>query len=411
MTAHRIAWRRDVTSMEVASRRLPLSRWLARRRQDETDASRAAWLVETFREVCWTAGLCQDTESCAGIPGSATPTVSGVCLGGIERLTIQMRAGQKLSDFERVASRLAEGLRVSRVRFRQKRPGTIVIELLRVDPLDSPVEGVAALTSAADPFLVGQIDTGEYLRVALSELAHIIVQGQTRSGKSRWTYAALAQYAGAPDVLICGSDVTGILLRPFVGTRHDQYLALGSGDVTRHAEALEALVAEMDARIARMPERLDVFPCTPVDPYLLTVIEEMPGLLRAAAAYDAANKKDKTQVKPRILAAYGRLIAEGAKVGVRLLIIAQRADADIVGGFERGQAPLRLSFRVDKAEAVRMLHPAAATETCEEHLSCPAGRALISAPELPAVRMRSPHQGDYGAFLDQVRSLAPVGVE
>ncbi|WP_158071650.1 hypothetical protein [Pseudonocardia sp. Ae717_Ps2] len=43
-----------------------------------------------------------------------------------------------------------------------------------------------------------------------------------------WCYSALAQLARLDDVLIAGSDLSGLLLgRPYVGTRHHEWQATG----------------------------------------------------------------------------------------------------------------------------------------------------------------------------------------
>ena len=41
--------------------------------------------------------------------------------------------------------------------------------------------------------------------------ADTVVQGVTRSSKSGWTYGALAQMAGRPELLIAGCDPAGLL--------------------------------------------------------------------------------------------------------------------------------------------------------------------------------------------------------
>ena len=43
--------------------------------------------------------------------------------------------------------------------------------------------------------------------------ADTVVQGVTRSSKSGWTYGALAQMAGRPELLIAGCDPAGLLWR------------------------------------------------------------------------------------------------------------------------------------------------------------------------------------------------------
>lgn len=402
-----VTWRREQSPHAEVSR--GLARWLDRRRQDRWDEQHAASLVERFLAAAYGAGLCRDTESCAGLPGLASPRVLSVVLGDPDRLLVQMMSAQLVRDYEAVADRLAEGLGVPRVRIRVRSHGLIWIELLRRDPLAEPVMLPTGISSVNEQrvVLVG-CETGEELSVCLREVAHIIAQGQTRSGKSRWTYGFLAQIAGCQDVLIAGSDITGLIARAFEHTRHAPYWASGSGDIERHADVLEQLVAEMDRRNAAMPPRLDVFPTSVDDPQIWVVVEELAGLIEAAEAVDALNPAPKTgrgavpRLKDRIKGAYKRLMAEGAKAGMHVLLLVQRAEAGIVGGFARGQASLRITFRVDDVESVKMLHSNVDRVAAEMHSTAESGIALLSGPGLPLLRGRAPHMPDYATFIDLI---------
>lgn len=388
-----ITWSREALASAGASRS-PLTRWFARRRQDERDAERASALVRAFLATAANVGLCQDTESCAGIPGTATPMVRHVRLGeDSDRLMVEVLPGQLVSDYQDKAAQLAEGLGGYRVIIKRRSHKVLSLDVLHHDPLAEQV-----LPEPGPELVLGSLESGQSMTVGLESMAHMIVQGSTRSGKSRFCYGLLVQLVERPDVLICGSDVTGLLLRPFQDTRHFDLQALGSADVTEHLAVLERLVAIMDDRIAKIPEDTDVYPCGVDDPYLFVVLEELPGLLRLAAAHDVSISNKAAKIAPRIRAAFGRLLAEGAKAGLRLLLVSQRADADIIGGFERAQAPLRISFAVDSRDAVRMLHPAAPDELVTAHLTALPSYALVSAPGLPCARLRAPFMGDYGAF-------------
>lgn len=372
-----------------------LMRYQVRRRRDRADQARAASLARGFVAGASGVGLTRDTESCAGIGGMAVPRVHHVCLGRrSDRLTVQMLPGQMVGEYQDHAAELAESLGAEHLRIRRVRHGVLSIEVLYEHPLDEQV------SPTAGPDLVfGSLDSGELLSYGLDSLAHVICQGQTRSGKSRFCYGLLVQLVERSDVLICGSDVTDLLLRPFEGTRHEDLQARGSTNVGEHLAVLQHLVSVMDERITKIPDDRDVFECTDADPYLFVVLEELPGLLRLAAQEDG---KKNGPLQTAIKAAFGRLLAEGAKAGVRLLALTQRADADIIGGFERGQAPLRISFSVDSRDAVRMLHPAAPLDVADAHLSAPPSYALVSAPGLACGRLRSPYMGDYRSYRDAI---------
>lgn len=404
MITSQITWRREGDHEYVGG---PIRRWLDRRRLEQADTDRASELVNRFYATVGGLGLGRDTSSCAGIPGFATPTVAHVVLGStVERLTIRIMPGQLMSEYQDRAAAFAEGLGGASCIFRHRAHGLIIAELRRFDPLESPVDLPPLMTSRAGDILVGLLDNAESLTVTLRAMSHLLVQGQTRSGKSRWTYGFLSQVAGCSDVRVSGSDISGILLRPFIGTRHDELLALGGDDLERHAWVLEQLVAVMNDRLSRMPEDDDVYPTSVDEPYEVVLLEELPGLLKAAKNEDLLRKADKarTPLLARIQGAYGRLLAEGAKTGIRLVILMQRADATIIGGFERGQLPIRISFSVGDPGDVAMLHPTVDIEVAKAHTVAPAARALVSGPGIPLARLRAPEMGDYAQFRANVLS-------
>lgn len=404
MITSQITWRREGDHKYVGG---PIRRWLDRRRLEQADTDRASELVNRFYATVGGLGLGRDTSSCAGIPGFATPTVAHVVLGStVERLTIRIMPGQLMAEYQDRAAAFAEGLGGASCIFRHRAHGLIIAELRRFDPLESPVDLPPLMTSRAGDILVGLLDNAESLTITLRTMAHLLVQGQTRSGKSRWTYGFLSQVAGCSDVRVSGSDVSGILLRPFIGTRHDELLALGGDDLERHAWVLEQLVEVMNDRLRRMPEDDDVYPTSVDEPYEVVLLEELPGLLKAAKNEDLLRKADKTRTPllARIQGAYGRLLAEGAKTGIRLVILMQRADATIIGGFERGQLPIRISFSVGDPGDVAMLHPTVDIEVAKAHTVAPPARALVSGPGIPLARLRAPEMGDYAQFRANVIS-------
>jgi DNA segregation ATPase FtsK/SpoIIIE-like protein len=128
----------------------------------------------------------------------------------------------------------------------------------------------------------------------------------------------------------------------------------------------------MDRRIAEMPPGHDSMPITPACPLLVVVGEEIPGLFRVLGV---ANR----DLEKRARALLARLVGEGRKAGIRVLLVAQRADANIIGGYERGQASHTISFRVDSMSALSMLHADADKAIAAEHSTAPPGVALLSA--------------------------------
>lgn len=376
--------------------------WRARKREDRLAEQQASALVAAWLRTAYGAGLGADTSSAAGIPGMSVPQVVSVNLDEPVRLLVRLRPAQVMGDLVKVADRLAEGLNVPRVRITQRAHGFVRVELLRTDPLGDVVDFPGLVRSVHEPVLIGRDENGPDLRVSLVDSGHGIIQGQTGSGKSMFCYSLLGQLPDAPDVIVAGSDPSGLLLGPWAA-REPSWVASGtSGGAQAHLDVLDALVSEMDRRIGSLPAGCDKLPISEATPLVLVVLEEFAGLIRLASR---APKPPAGQPKlvDQIQGQVGRLLSEGRKAGIRVLLIAQRADANIIGGYERGQATLRLSFSVDSADAVKMLHSGVDAATVEAHATAPKGVALLSAPELPLLRIRGPYlPGEYAAYCELV---------
>jgi hypothetical protein len=377
-------------------------RW-ARRREQRRRARRQAQAWE-LQDVLVGRELFQYGHANLGYRTVNVPRVVAFEDGPPPAFIVRPLAGQVVSDFTDHAAAIAECLDVARVRITRQADGLIRVELLAVDPLDTVVaEGPALLTSAAGPVLLGVDDVDSRYRISPVQLGHTVIQGQTRSGKSAFCYWLLSQMASAPDLIVAGSDPTGLLLRPFAGTVHEPWQVLGMGDPDAHIKLLRDLVTEMDNRIATIPSRRDQIIPDDTCPLIMVILEEYAGLLRAVEDSGSGRKSARAGEVQRLVA---RLLSEGHKAAIRLVIILQRADAAVLGGFERGQCSVRISFRVDTADAVVMLHPSGRAEA-EQHATCPPGLALLSAPGVQLARIRAPYLGDgsdglYGVYADLV---------
>lgn len=368
----------------------PRRRWLtgtrsgAYRRDADALADRHRW-SGVWRAAAEGAGLSRTVNVAAG-QTIITPDLVAVAGGPPLALVVRLMPGQLTADVTAVADRLAPALGAARVRVVGLSDGVHVrLELLDVDPLEQPRHR----DPHAPAGLIGYGEDGDPLAIPWPRRGHALVQGQTGSGKSVWTYGQLADAATDPAVLVTGLDPSALLWRPFTGTRHAEWQVGGvGGDLAAHVALLERLVATMDDRIGAMPPDRDAVVTGPDLPVLLVVLEEYAGLLRVA---DVTDKK----IGARVRALVARLLSEGRKAGVRVLIVVQRADAAVVDGLVRAQCALRVSFSVDSGEAVRMLHPAA--DDVAGVLAAPPGVALVTRPGEALARFRAPLL-EYGAY-------------
>jgi len=219
----------------------------------------------------------------------------------------------------------------------------------------------------------------------------------------------LNQFEMMPDVGVVGIDPTGILLAPFVRRFPDVPIVLGATetDLIEGVKLLDDLVSfcmenRLEAlRRARMDALREVSPKTPL---LLVVLEEWPGFLAACAASDAANgRKPGERLKARADMLVQRLLAEGLKVGMVVMIVAQRADADVLGGYRRAQISTRVAFRQEDAEGFRMLWPSAA-ELGISGAGLRPGEGYASTPEGEVRRFRGDYL-DYQTYYTRVAGV------
>lgn len=232
----------------------------------------------------------------------------------------------------------------------------------------------------------GRLETGGDLVLDFGVATHVALQGQTRYGKSAFTYANLAALAPRDDLLVVGTDPTGVLLNAWRDHPGQEWRAIGGKDMEAHATVMESICGEMDRRIAWLVanDRDKVPPPTSTMPILLVVMEEYPSTLSLAESEDAREgRKANQRVAVRIRNCFLRLAQESAKAGIRLFCIAQRYDAAIISGAARGQFATCITMRVDRRDAVEMLHPMATPERVEQVTRMLPGVGVIEMPGRP----------------------------
>jgi S-DNA-T family DNA segregation ATPase FtsK/SpoIIIE len=378
--------------------------WIAQKRHERDLYWTTQEIKLKWREVATGAGVGRRVLSGAGMPVDVWPEVTHVHFSddGLV-LVVRLLAGQLPADVASVARRMAYGMGCAQIRVKRFRQDWIKVHLLASDPLETATCEISPVPSALSPIALGVDEAGELVLLDWVQATHMIVQGTTGGGKSTGMYSLLAQHAGVSDARITGCDPTGLLLRPWIGHWDDvPAAAVGSKNPMAFVTTVDQLVREMDRRISEIPPDRDSVILGPELPVIVCVLEEYPGLLRIL---DSASK----ELGKTFRALVGRLFAEGRKGGIRLVVISQRADATIIGGFERGQASHTMSYRVDSADAVRMLHPDVTADLVAEHASAPAGVALLSRPGNLLTRLRAPYltYASYIAYSAAVRDQEP----
>lgn len=367
------------------------------------------WLRVTVYRPRWaTACLASGATARVGSDVHVPVLVRHTHARGRDVLTVRAAPGQTVADWQAACASLASTFAAHSVIARPgSRPGWVVLDVLRRDPLagESTAPNPARLPASGGVEL-GRDEHGQPFALDPFATPHAGMQGATRSGKSSTCYTLLGALAHRPDVVVCGVDPSGLLLDPFTHGRGSAWIATGThaDDLDHAAHVLADLVALMDDRVrdlrAAGVDKLAGF--TPGTPAVWVVLEEYPGLLAAAKALDGERgAKPGERLAPRLEAAVGRLVKEGAKVGVCVLVLAQRMSAEALKTDDRANLGCRVTLRVDNADAVAMLHDGLTRDQTQTVREFAPGVALVETPGVPLRRVRM-HYTSYEAYRARV---------
>lgn len=269
-----------------------------------------------------------------------------------------------------------------RVEFTNSGKGYLAVRFIKVDNL-AGARGVPR--RASTEARIGRFQSGGDAVIDLADAYHIGLQGQTRSGKSALTYAILSQVVGSPSVELWGIDPNAVLLAPIAefGSDEDRArLVLGSRDLDAAVDLLERLVSQMEDRLQELlasgVDKFSVF--DKEHPVKVLVLEEYAALMSALAAGDG-DLKPAERRKSKVEGMVARLTQEGAKAGIRVMLLTQRADAKTVGSNIRDQLVIRMTMRVGNVEGIKMFHEDLPEEQVEQVRDFPQGTMIFESPK------------------------------
>lgn len=255
-----------------------------------------------------------------------------------------------IAEWQKAAPHLADEWGFGRVRVTQVGPGQIRARCFRNEPLDvdipSDLVTIAGQLlvepgsmSCHDSFVIQYTEDGDPVRINLAGLAHGLIAGVTRSGKSITTNSLLGNASCMRDVRLTIIDPNIGAVAPWWRTAHR---VSSSVDPEEPTEILAKVREEMASRAglfwARRTDKLDRF--TPELPLDLVVIDEV-------ANYTRHSDKKKREAFTAELTA---VASQGAKYGVRLWLLAQKPNSDVISTAVRTNLTSRICHRVDTPE-------------------------------------------------------------
>lgn len=364
------------------------------RRQYEHRANKLARNWSSAMDI---AGLAREFTTASGSSGIDSPRVAHIDLGEFPYLMVRIPSGRLLADFEEAHDRIATALGCTRLQFVRRGQSFLKVYLDPPDPLTEQVSAPQGVDSGLWPVEFGRLENGQRLTESLFDAGHLAAQGQTRSGKSRWVMSVLSQLTTASHLEIAGIDPTAKLLGPWHDHPSGSHIAATS-DYAEIERVTKQLVQEMRERIAAIPRNQDKLTPSREYPLRLVVLEEWANVLTLASIAKNKAKGLDTEVGKHVQ----MLLAESHKAGYRILMLSQRMDGSLVGGFNRDNFSHRFSFRTASREGLKMLHEGVGDLVALRHRIERPAVSLVETPEQPLQRMRAHEMPSYEQYLKSV---------
>jgi DNA segregation ATPase FtsK/SpoIIIE, S-DNA-T family len=276
----------------------------------------------------------------------------------ITRYEIRLAKGVRISQVKNVADDLAIALQSDRIRIQAPIPGTSLVGIEVANEKSSTV-GLRKVMEAVKksdatlPIAVGVDITGEPKVIDLAKMPHLLIAGQTGSGKSVGLNGIIlsllftktpeecklvlvdpkrvemASYDGLPNLfrpVINDHEEAMEALDQMIGimeARYDVFKKMGVRNIESYYDALEK-------NDQFGPEDVAKYKATV--PYLVVVIDEMADLMMTAGK----------EVEKRIV----RLAQLGRAAGIHLIVATQKPIVKVITGLIKSNLTSRIAYQV-----------------------------------------------------------------
>lgn len=303
-------------------------------KQDKADAG----------DVKGNAQIIKDTYSNFGIDVE----VEGANVGPrVTQFTLRPPTGVKLTKLTALESNLALDLAATSIRMEAPIPGkrAVGIEVPNVRPATVTLRGLLSGPEWGESkgtlsFVVGKDIAGEPIVADLEEMPHLLIAGQTKSGKSVMINTLLASflYRNTPsDLKLILVDPKHVEMAPYDNIPH--LLAPVVTEPEKCISALKWAVAEMERRLKTFAEvkQRDIQGYNKLKkeegmPHIVIVIDELADLMMVAS-------RD-------VEALIARIAQKARAAGIHLVLATQRPDANVVTGIIKANVPAQIAFAV-----------------------------------------------------------------
>ena len=256
--------------------------------------------------------------------------------------------GVKMSKIVGLADNIAYDLDATSIRIEAPIPGKRAVGI-EVPNLKSATVTVSSILSSKEwagsnsklSFAIGKDITGNPVIGRLDKMPHVLIAGQTGSGKSVMINSLLASfvYRNSPsDLKLILVDPKQVELTPYNNIPH--LLTPVITDPEKCISALKWAVAEMERRLRTMAEvgkrNIGEYNSLKKEegmPYIVIVIDELADLMMMAAR----------DVEALVV----RLAQKARAAGIHLVLATQRPSVDVITGLIKANVPARIAFTVN----------------------------------------------------------------
>lgn len=305
---------------------------LLNQKQDKADAGDVEGNAEIIKETL--ANFNMDVE------------MEGANIGPrVTQFTLKPPAGAKLTKITALADNLALDLAAHSIRIEAPIPGkrAVGVEVPNIKAATVRIHSILQTREWQDAtspltFVIGKDISGAPVLGDLDRMPHLLVAGQTGSGKSVMINGILTSllYRNSPaDLKLILVDPKQVELKPYDDIPH-----LLTPVITEPEKCISALkwtVAEMERRYRTLSEvhRRNIGEYNNLKkeegmPYIVVVIDELSDLMMAAAR----------DVESLIV----RIAQKARAVGIHLVLATQRPSVDVITGLIKANVPARIAF-------------------------------------------------------------------
>jgi DNA segregation ATPase FtsK/SpoIIIE, S-DNA-T family len=307
---------------------------LLNQKQDKADPGNVEQNAETIRDTLGNFNIEVDMEG-----ANIGPRVT--------QYTLKPPSGVKLSKITALESNIALDLGAHTIRMEAPIPGQKAVGI-EVPNVKSATVRISSVMNSpewqgiASPLgiVVGKDISGTGVVGSLDKMPHLLVAGQTGSGKSVMINTLLTSllYRNSPaDLKLILVDPKRVEMAPYEDIPH-----LLTPVITEPEKCISALkwaVAEMERRYAALAEakKRNIADYNAVMqeagmPYIVIVIDELADLMMMAAR----------DVEALVV----RIAQKARAVGIHLILATQRPSVDVITGLIKANIPARVAFTV-----------------------------------------------------------------